>query len=72
VSVYHQDDPDKYTAVETVKTMPGSKTMALDPRTKRLFLPSAKYKPAPAATADNPRPRPMAEPGSFAVLVYGK
>jgi len=38
ISVIRQDNPDSYSAVETVKTVPRAKTMALDPKTHRLFL----------------------------------
>ena len=41
ITVIHQDSPDKYTAVETVKTLPRAKTMALDPKTHQLFLSAA-------------------------------
>ena len=41
ISVIHQDNPDSYSAVETVKTVPRAKTMALDPKTHRLFLSTA-------------------------------
>lgn len=41
ISVIHQDSPDSYSAVETVKTVPRAKTMALDPKTHRLFLSTA-------------------------------
>lgn len=41
ISVIHQDSPDRYSAVETVKTLPRAKTMALDPKTHRLFLSTA-------------------------------
>lgn len=41
ITVIHQDDPDKYSLVETVKTAPRAKTMALDPKTHRLFLSTA-------------------------------
>ena len=41
VTVIHQDSPDKYAVVETVKTAPRAKTMALDPKTHRLFLSTA-------------------------------
>jgi DNA-binding beta-propeller fold protein YncE len=41
ITVIHQDSPDKYTVVETVKTAPRAKTMALDPKTHRLFLSTA-------------------------------
>jgi YVTN family beta-propeller protein len=38
ISVIHEDNPDRYSPVETVKTAPRARTMALDPRTHRLFL----------------------------------
>ena len=41
ISVIHEDSPDKYSAVETVKTLPRAKTMALDSKTHRLFLSTA-------------------------------
>ena len=68
VTVIHEDGPDKYTVVETVKTKQRSKTMALDPKTHDIFLPSADFKPDPA----NPKGRPSVVPGSFAVLRFSK
>jgi DNA-binding beta-propeller fold protein YncE len=41
ITVIHEDSPDKYSFVETVKTAPRAKTMALDPKTHRLFLSTA-------------------------------
>ena len=41
ITVIHQDNPDQYSIVETVKTVPRAKTMALDPKTHRLFLSTA-------------------------------
>jgi len=41
ITVIRQDDPDKYSIVETVKTVPRAKTMALDPKTHQLFLSTA-------------------------------
>ena len=41
ITVIHQDSPDKYSVVETVKTAPKAKTMALDPKTHKLFLSTA-------------------------------
>ena len=40
IDVFHQDSPDKYTAVERIKTQAGSKTMALDAKTHRLYVPA--------------------------------
>lgn len=41
ITVIRQESPDKYSVVETVKTVPKAKTMALDPKTHRLFLSTA-------------------------------
>jgi len=41
ITVIHQDSPDKYSVVESVKTVPRAKTMALDPKTHQLFLSTA-------------------------------
>jgi YVTN family beta-propeller protein len=41
VTVIHQESPDKYSIVETVKTLPRAKTSALDPKTHQLFLSTA-------------------------------
>ena len=41
ITVIHQEDPDKYSVFETVKTLPRAKTMALDPKTHQLFLSTA-------------------------------
>jgi DNA-binding beta-propeller fold protein YncE len=38
ISVIHQDSPDKYYVVQTVKTLPRAKTLALDLKTHQLFL----------------------------------
>ena len=71
-TVIHQDSPDKYTVVANVPTAPGAKTIAFDPKTHHLFTSTADYGPTPAATPENPRPRPSIVPGTFRVLEYGK
>jgi DNA-binding beta-propeller fold protein YncE len=48
VTVVHQDSPDKYTTVATVQTMPGAKTIAVDPVTHVAYLFQPEYGPAPA------------------------
>ena len=40
VYVFVQDGPDKYTLLETVTTVPKSKTMGVDMKTHRLWIPS--------------------------------
>jgi DNA-binding beta-propeller fold protein YncE len=71
VTVAHEDTPDKLTVVQTLKTERGARTMALDPKTHRLYLASAKYEAAPEQSAGAPRQRPRAVPGTFKILVYG-
>lgn len=68
ISVVHEDTPDKYTVVETVPTQRGARTMALNPKTHRLYTVTADFGATPAPTADRPRPRPPMIPGSFVVL----
>lgn len=41
ITVVHQDTPDRYSVVETVKTLPRAKTMAFDAKTRQLFLSTA-------------------------------
>ena len=72
MSVFHEDTPDKYSLVETVKTQPGARTMALDRKTGRAYLSAAKFGAVPPPTKDVPRPRSPMVPGSFGVLVFGK
>jgi hypothetical protein len=72
VTVIHQDSPDKYSIVETVETQFKANTMALDPKTHRIYLSTAEFGPAPEATPETPKPaRPML-PGTFKVLVFGR
>ena len=40
VDVFHQDSPDKYSAVQRIPTHVGSKTMALNSKTHELLVPS--------------------------------
>lgn len=72
LTVVHEDAADKFSVVETVPTERGARTMALDPTTHQIFLVTAKFGPPPAATAEQPRPRPTILPDSFEVLVVGK
>jgi hypothetical protein len=71
VTVIRQESPDKYSVLETVKTEPGARTMALDLKTHKIFLPLADLGPPPPATAENPRPRGSILPGTFRVLIFG-
>lgn len=72
LTVIHEDSPDKFTVLENAQTQPRSRTMALDEATHKVYLSGALFKPAPAATADQPRPRPQMEQGSFMVVILDR
>jgi DNA-binding beta-propeller fold protein YncE len=67
ISVIHQKSPTEYEAVGDIPTLPGAKTMAFDPKTKRLFLSTSEMEAVPAANGQRARTRP--KPGTFMVLV---
>lgn len=72
VTVVREVNANKFEFVENITTEPGARTMGVDVVTHKLYLPTAQMKPAPAATTDNPRPRPQQIPGTFHVVVVGK
>jgi YVTN family beta-propeller protein len=72
LTVIHEDSPDKYSIVENVKTEPRARTMAIDIKTHKVYLPTAQFGTAPAPTKEQPRPRAPMLPDSFVILVYGK
>lgn len=68
LAVVREDSANKFSFVETVKTEYGAKTMAVDTKTHRLFVPSADFEPA-APAKDGVIPRRKMVPDSFRVLV---
>ena len=69
LTVVKQEGADKYTVLEIVPTAKSARTMALDPKTHKIYLSAAELGPVPPATSDNPHPRPPIVPGSFNILV---
>ena len=69
ISVIKQESENKYSVSETVNTQKGARTIALSSSTHQLFLPAAEYSEAPAATKENPHPRPIIKPNTFVILV---
>ncbi len=60
ITVIHEDSADKFSAVQTVTTQKGARTMALDSKTHQIFTVTANV---------GPRPERKVEPDSFVVLV---
>jgi DNA-binding beta-propeller fold protein YncE len=62
VTIAHQDGPDQYTVVATVATMPGAKTISVDPVKHVAYLFQPEYGPAPAGAPAGPGGRPARGP----------
>ncbi|MGO9862841.1 MAG: YncE family protein [Terriglobales bacterium] len=60
ITVIREDGADKFSVAQTVTTQKGARTMAVDPKTHRLFTVTANV---------GPRPERKMEPDSFVVLV---
>ena len=71
LNIFLEKSADQYEDAGAVKTQPSAKTMAFDPKTRKIFLSAAEYvetPPVPPAT----RPQRSVKPGSFVVLVVSK
>jgi len=68
MTIVQEVDKDNFKVLENINTARGARTLAIDTKTHHIYTPSAEFNPAPAATADNPRPRPSAKPDSFYVM----
>jgi DNA-binding beta-propeller fold protein YncE len=70
LTILHEDSADQFSLAQSIRTEYGARTMAVDTKTHRVFMPSADWGPTPAATPGNPHPRRPMVPGSFRLLVF--
>ena len=70
-TIAKEETPDKLTVVQTLKTERGARTMALDPKTHRIYLPSAQFQPPPSPSPGASPARPSVVPNTLKLLVYG-
>ena len=61
-----------YPVVQTLPTMKGARTMALDSASGKIYTVSAQFGATPPVTAATPHPRPSVLPDTFTVLVIGQ
>ena len=72
MTVVNAAPPSGYNAIQTLSTMLGARTMAVDPSSGTLYTVSAALGPRPPASPSNPKRRPAVLPDSFVVLVYSR
>jgi YVTN family beta-propeller protein len=65
-----EDAPDKLTVIQVLRTQRGARTMALDSRTHRIYLPTAQFVPAPSPSPGVSPARPSIVPNTLKLLVY--
>jgi YVTN family beta-propeller protein len=65
LTVVRETKDGRYEAAASVTTQRGARTMALDPKTHTIFLPTAEFGPPAAGQT-----RPSVKPGTFTVLVF--
>ena len=69
-TIAKEETPNKLTVVQILKTERGARTMALDPRTHRIYLPTAKFEPTPSPLPGASPVRPGIVPNTLKLLVY--
>jgi len=70
-TIAKEEAPDKLTTVQTLKTERSARTMAVDPKTHRIYLPSAQFEPAATPSPGASPTRPKMIPNTMKLLVYG-
>ncbi len=72
LTIAKEEALDKLTAVQTLTTERGARTMALDPATHRIYTCTAQIAPEPASPSPpaGERRRPNYVPGTFHLLIY--
>jgi len=68
LTIVHEVDAAHFVIAQTLATQRGARTIALDEKTHKLYLPTASFGVATPTAAD-PHPRPPILPASFVVLV---
>ena len=70
-----ENSPTSFTVEQTLRTMVGAKTLALDAKTNHLLTMAAEFGPPPPNAPPGPAGRPARGPmieGSFSILLVGK
>ena len=70
LTIVGETTPGNYSVLQVVKTAPGARTMAIDPNTGRIYMPTADMAPPPTTSSSiTTRRRMRAIPGTFKIVV---
>jgi YVTN family beta-propeller protein len=72
LTIIKENSPTDFVVEQTLKTMPGAKTMTIDTKTGDIYLIAAEYGPAPVAAAGERQRRGPMVAGSFSIIRVGK
>jgi DNA-binding beta-propeller fold protein YncE len=72
LTVVGEDTPGHFVVLESVTTLPGARSLALDPKSHRIYVPAAQFGRAATTAPDKPRTRGPVVSGSFVILVMGR
>ncbi len=67
ITVIHEDNKSSFHVTDNIKTKKSARTIAIDGRTHKLYLPAAEYEPVQPGEK-----RGKVKPGTFQVLVMGE
>ena len=62
----------KYRVVQTVKTQKSARTMTVDPKSHKIYLPAAEFGPMPEKKPGEKFARPPVKKDTFVILVVGR
>ncbi|WP_353067122.1 YncE family protein [Tunturibacter psychrotolerans] len=72
LSIFRRDSALKYSRVQQVKTQPGARTMAVDPKYVKAYLVTSKFGQNTSAVSEELQYRPTPIPGTFSVIIVGR
>ncbi|HME07744.1 MAG TPA: hypothetical protein VKG25_11860 [Bryobacteraceae bacterium] len=70
ITMVGETAPGKFEPVATIQTQRGARTIAVDRKAHKLYLPTAEYGPAGEKEGKKTRPQPVAD--SFQIVVVGR
>jgi DNA-binding beta-propeller fold protein YncE len=68
LTIVQEESKNIFRILGNLPTQKGARTIALNPRTHKIYLPTAEFSEASAPTTEHPHPRPSMRPNTFTIL----